>query len=42
MGSNVPTVSDAELDVLKVLWQRGASTHSTQTPDCRMSLPGVH
>ena len=26
MGSNVPTVSDAELDVLKVLWQRGAST----------------
>src|SRR5258706_6672613 len=26
MGSNVPTVSDAELDVLKLLWQRGAST----------------
>ena len=26
MGSNVPPVSDAELDVLKVLWKRGEST----------------
>ncbi|MDB5293292.1 MAG: hypothetical protein JWL69_4533, partial [Phycisphaerales bacterium] len=26
MGTNVPTVSDAELDVLKALWDRGPGT----------------
>ena len=26
MGANVPQVSDAELDVLKVLWQHGPAT----------------
>ena len=26
MGTNVPPVSDAELDVLKVLWQHGPAT----------------
>lgn len=26
MGANIPPVSDAELDVLKVLWQHGPAT----------------